>query len=216
LNPYTDKLASLLEPYLEYQCANNRGRLPWTVKVGTLLDAALDGTQKRGGGYYDLAAIRGGKREDRRDVVAQWEEAILALRDLGWTIDFDPETYPEELRPAWALEDKAEEAHRENRRKPKDYWEPLMAAKVLVSPPPGIAALYDKSRKPSKKNLLPVSLITGDQVRAAREKAGITQGQLAERLGKSRSWVTMIEGGKRNISPEDQAALARELGLGAL
>jgi len=167
-------------------CATNRGRLPWAVTVGHLLDMTLEGALKRSGGYYDLDALRTGRREDRRDVMAQWDEAMLALRDQGWSIDPDPDSYPRELLPAWALEDKAEEAHRGNRRRPKGYWDKLMAAKVLVSPPPGIAALYDKGRKPSKRRQVPAPTITGDQVKAARIKAGLTQGQLAERLGISR------------------------------
>lgn len=203
----------MLEDYLEQQCATNRRRLPWAVKVGTLLKERLDGTPKRGGGYYDLAEIRTGPRREQQIIVQQWEEAILTLRDQGWTIDFDPDTYPEEIRPGWALEDVDEEAHRGNRRRPKGYWDKLMAAKVLVSWPPDMAALYDKGRKPPKKRLPPAPIITGDQVKAAREKAGLTQGQLAKKLGRSRPWVSLIESGKRNIGPQDAEGLKRELGL---
>jgi DNA-binding XRE family transcriptional regulator len=209
LNLYTDKLASMLEPYLEFQCGINKKRLPWAVKVGTLLEAALDGTSKRGGGYYNLAALRTGSGRDRGLVVNQWEDAILALMDLSWSLDFDPATYPEDLRPAWALEDQEEEAHREKRRKPKGYWDKLMAAKVLVSPPPGIAGKYPS---PEKKRLPPASPITGAQVKAAREKAGLTQGQLAERLGISKSLMGMVEQGRRR-SPELLERTSKELGL---
>lgn len=213
LNPWTHNLAARLEEYLLQMCAINRGRLPWAVTVGHLLDMTLEGALKRSGSYYDLAALRTGRREDRREVMAQWDEAMLALKDQGWSIDFDPGTYPEEIRPAWALEDPEEEAHREKRRRPKGYWDKLMKAKVLVSPTPDIAALYDKGRKPPKKRLPPAPTITGDQVKAAREKAGLTQGQLAKKLGRSRPWVSLIESGQRNIGPQDAEGLKRELGL---
>ncbi|MET0986417.1 MAG: helix-turn-helix transcriptional regulator [Steroidobacteraceae bacterium] len=46
---------------------------------------------------------------------------------------------------------------------------------------------------------------------AAREKAGLTQQQLAERLGKPQSFVAKYEGGERRIDVIEFLALARAL-----
>lgn len=48
---------------------------------------------------------------------------------------------------------------------------------------------------------------------AAREKAGLTQQQLAERLGKPQSFVAKYEGGERRIDVIEFIAIARTLGL---
>ncbi|HKQ81054.1 MAG TPA: helix-turn-helix transcriptional regulator [Steroidobacteraceae bacterium] len=46
---------------------------------------------------------------------------------------------------------------------------------------------------------------------AAREKAGVTQQQLAERLGKPQSFVAKYEGGERRIDVIEFLAIARAL-----
>jgi len=46
---------------------------------------------------------------------------------------------------------------------------------------------------------------------AAREKAGLTQQQLADRLGKPQSFVAKYEGGERRIDVVEFLAIARAL-----
>jgi transcriptional regulator with XRE-family HTH domain len=61
------------------------------------------------------------------------------------------------------------------------------------------------------------SLRTADHVRLitlltqAREKAGLTQQQLADRLGKPQSFVAKYEGGERRIDVIEFLAIARAL-----
>jgi transcriptional regulator with XRE-family HTH domain len=61
-------------------------------------------------------------------------------------------------------------------------------------------------RSPEHLRLLEV-LIT------AREKAGLTQQQLADRLGKHQSFVAKYEGGERRIDVIEFLAIARALEL---
>lgn len=53
-----------------------------------------------------------------------------------------------------------------------------------------------------------ISLLT-----AAREKAGLTQQQLADRLGKPQSFVAKYEGGERRIDVIEFLAISRALDL---
>lgn len=59
-------------------------------------------------------------------------------------------------------------------------------------------------RTPEHKKL--ISLLT-----AAREKAGLTQQQLADRLGKPQSFVAKYEGGERRIDVVEFLTIAQAL-----
>lgn len=50
---------------------------------------------------------------------------------------------------------------------------------------------------------------------AAREKAGLTQQQLADRLGKPQSFISKYEGGERRIDVIEFIAIAEALELDA-
>jgi transcriptional regulator with XRE-family HTH domain len=62
-----------------------------------------------------------------------------------------------------------------------------------------------KSLRTADHNRL-ITLLT-----AAREKAGLTQQQLADRLGKPQSFVAKYEGGERRIDVIEFLAIARAL-----
>lgn len=65
------------------------------------------------------------------------------------------------------------------------------------------------------------SLRTADHFRlttslvAARDKAGLTQQQLADRLGKPQSFVAKYEGGERRLDVIEFIAIAHALGCDA-
>lgn len=63
-------------------------------------------------------------------------------------------------------------------------------------------------RSPEHKKL--ISLLI-----AAREKAGLTQQQLAERLGKPQSYIAKYEGGERRIDVVEFINIARALNFDA-
>ena len=46
-----------------------------------------------------------------------------------------------------------------------------------------------------------------------RDKHGLTQAELAERIGVSRQMVNFIENGERNITPENADAWGKKLGI---
>lgn len=48
----------------------------------------------------------------------------------------------------------------------------------------------------------------GSRLRWAREQAGLSQGQVAERIGVHRPTVSQLEAGKRNIRADEIASLA--------
>jgi transcriptional regulator with XRE-family HTH domain len=53
----------------------------------------------------------------------------------------------------------------------------------------------------------------GEEVRAARIKAGLTQAQLAQRLGRLQKYVSLIETGSRRLPIEATMIIMRALGL---
>ena len=58
-----------------------------------------------------------------------------------------------------------------------------------------------------------VRLRFGEQVRAARKKAGLSQAQLAERIGRSQRYVSFIETGGRSLPIETMSMIMRALGF---
>lgn len=54
---------------------------------------------------------------------------------------------------------------------------------------------------------------TGTAVRSLRAEAGLTQVQVAERLGKPQSYVSKIESGERALQAHELIPLAGALGL---
>lgn len=59
-----------------------------------------------------------------------------------------------------------------------------------------------------------MALSARELFKAARERAGLTQRELAERIGVGPAWVSHRETGHCRISLDDAQALARALDLG--
>ena len=55
--------------------------------------------------------------------------------------------------------------------------------------------------------------LSGDQVAVARKTQGWSQRELAQRTGKSQSWIRDIENGRFRTKNEDQTLLRNVLGL---
>lgn len=53
----------------------------------------------------------------------------------------------------------------------------------------------------------------GDAVRRLREEAGLSQEELAARVGRASSWLSQVESGNRDPSWGDVRRLARALGV---
>jgi transcriptional regulator with XRE-family HTH domain len=69
------------------------------------------------------------------------------------------------------------------------------------------------ARRGEDPELRKVRLRFGEQVRAARKKAGLSQAQLAERIGRSQRYVSFIETGGRSLPIETMSMIMRELGF---
>jgi transcriptional regulator with XRE-family HTH domain len=54
--------------------------------------------------------------------------------------------------------------------------------------------------------------VFGQNTRAARIKAGLTQAQLAERTGLTQQYVSLVEADHQNITIDTMAAIARVIG----
>jgi transcriptional regulator with XRE-family HTH domain len=54
--------------------------------------------------------------------------------------------------------------------------------------------------------------VFGQNMQAARIKAGLTQAQLAERTGLTQQYVSLVEAGRQNITIDTMAAIARVIG----
>lgn len=59
----------------------------------------------------------------------------------------------------------------------------------------------------------PAYIVLGDRIRARREKLGLTQQELAEAVGLSRTSVTNIERGRQAVLVHQLAIFAKALGV---
>lgn len=69
------------------------------------------------------------------------------------------------------------------------------------------------ARRGEDLEILRLRVRFGEQVRAARIKAGLTQAQLAERIGRSQKYVSLIETGGRRLPIDAMMLIMRALGL---
>jgi transcriptional regulator with XRE-family HTH domain len=58
------------------------------------------------------------------------------------------------------------------------------------------------------------STVVGEEIRRARRAQGLTQAQLAERLGAAPAYVSAVEGGRENLTLGSLARLADALRTG--
>ena len=147
----------------------------------------------------------------RYDLKRRWDAALLELHNLRWKIEFDPETYPEEIQPDWTLGN----SMRKNKRKlPRGYWRQLLSAKISIRQPEPIPQLIAAGiEKPREKPQVQRAQLTGDQVKVARRGKGWSQRDLAAVIGKSAMWVSLIERERLKMNSKDQKLLCEVLQL---
>jgi len=186
IDPYHEELALRLAIYLTLDI---RVCIDREYKVEELLEIALPKTE------IDKAR---GDRIKAFSLKQRWDNALNLLEQLGWHITYDPENYPEWLRPD----------HKE--KKPKGYLEKLLVANLTIKLPdpiPGLIASKFKTkakRIPSKAKEQPPQEIslTGIQIREARIAKKWSQTKLADILGVSQKLISLIELGQRTITPQ--------------
>jgi DNA-binding XRE family transcriptional regulator len=202
IDPYQDDLALRLGLHLTVE---SRFHTSGTYKVQTLLEALLPRTA------IDEALEN---KDKTRKITNRWNHALEVLSELkrAFQIEFDPATYPEELRPSSKI------------RKPRGYFEQLLAAKITIHPPAPVPELLATKIQPRqvkpKSNSSPKNVqrptvqtitITGTQIKNARQVKGWSQGQLAGFLGVSQNLVSLIERDKRSINKKLRTKISKLL-----
>jgi DNA-binding transcriptional regulator YiaG len=204
IDPYHDELALRLAILLTME---SRFRTSGTYEVKNLLEALLPQT------VIDEARCN---RDKAYKLANRWNHALAALMELSqaFQVEFDPKTYPEELRPG------------SKARKPRGYFEQLLAAKITIHPPAPIPGLLTTKTKPepTQPKLKPArrttssptsqrAKLTGDQIRNARNAKSWSQATLAGWLGVSQRYVSMIERGDRIPTPEQESNIRQLLSI---
>ncbi|KAM3095634.1 helix-turn-helix domain-containing protein [Phormidesmis sp. 146-12] len=168
-------------------------------------------------------------REDRKRLVRSFESDLEVLDRYQIRPIFDPLTYPLEIQPLWvkladlpedaedALEFWTSDGSREYRltdAAPRDKWQRLMNARLLkFELPEDWAQQTPKSKKKLKerKQSPPKLPLSGQQFAAARKRLQFSQRVLADKLGKSQSWIRDIENGRLQLNEKDRAVLSELL-----
>ena len=155
LNPYKEELAlriALIQSQLDYR---------QYMKVETWLIENLNGGADR------IKKARLGSGYLRKDLKNVWDNTLKSLERIGFNIDFDNESYPENLRP-------------DNPKNPRGYFEQLLKAKVKITP-----ETINKSKleniKPTQSNPTP-KIYSGKDLKKIRLASSITPKQIIKYL----------------------------------
>ncbi len=174
------------------------------------------------------------EREHRKRLVRKFEGDLEVLDHYEIKAIFDPVTYPPEIQPLWAkladLPDDAEEAlefwlkdgsqtQRLTDAAPRGKWTQLLKARILQFefPPDWEEQLVKfeqkKQQKTAKRRKVKQAAprLSGEIILSARKRQGLSQRELAQRLGKSQSWIRDLERGRFAAKFEDQTRLRKVL-----
>ncbi|MEM6255482.1 MAG: helix-turn-helix domain-containing protein [Cyanobacteria bacterium P01_D01_bin.156] len=178
----------------------------------------------------EATTVRGAHKR----LLKTFESDLEMIYYYGLKPVFDPETYPSDIQPLWAkvidIPDDVDEAlefwvndAKQNRRltdtAPRDKWQRLINARLLGFElseewQQTVRRRVPKRRRKQSQSTSPSkSPLAGSSVKAARQRQKLTQRALAERIGKSQSWVRDVEKGRFSISAEDSARLYQALDL---
>lgn len=179
-------------------------------------------------------------RDDRKRLLRTFESDLEVLNHYGLKPVFDPVTYPPEIQPFRAkltdLPDDADDAlefwmndashnTRLTDAAPRGKWNRLMYARILQfhlpstwSQPLNDAKKKRTSRYQSQQGKArqqgqapSQTMLSSEQVVAARKQLGFSQRTLAERVGKSQSWIRDVENGRFQVGFKDQLTLRKVL-----
>jgi DNA-binding transcriptional regulator YiaG/Pyruvate/2-oxoacid:ferredoxin oxidoreductase delta subunit len=175
-------------------------------------------------------------REQRKYLVRAFESDLEALHHYRLKPVFDEITYPAEIQPLWVkllqLPEDAEDALdfwisdgsnavRLTDAAPRGKWNRLLNARILSFelPVDWRAHTTKKSERKQSRNYprqtqhSPSISLSGEDITAARKRLQLSQRTLAEKTGKSQSWIRDIEKGRFQPKEEDQRLLRKALEL---
>ena len=165
------------------------------LQVQTLMEVA-----------YGAEKIEQAKRssEYRKKLASTWDEDLLALHDRGWTIQFDPETYPDQIQPPGF--------GRDEMQRPRGFFEKLLVACLWITPSEAWFASTSEVSSPSELSQAEATSerttsFPGIQIKSIRQARGWSQRKLAKLSGLSQGLISLIENGERSISPENEQIL---------
>jgi hypothetical protein len=151
------------------------------------------------------------RRRDRRNYFwSRWNTALHALQKMGWQIEFDPQTYPEALQPAWQQSGTIEPGtigDDDSRQSESPNWvNAWLQAQIKIHPP-------QLPETPKSTTDLPLTeRFTGRTLAQALELKGLSRSKLAEYLHLDRSMVTYWIKGSRHIQPHHREQICQLLG----
>ncbi|MGK7914255.1 MAG: helix-turn-helix domain-containing protein [Prochloraceae cyanobacterium] len=173
------------------------------------------------------------QREVRKRLLRTFESDLEILSHYGIKPVFDPVTYPREIQPLWAklaaLPDDADAAvefwiNDANSNQsltdssPPGKWDMLMKARILSFELPlqwqeKLTKLANKKQRRTRQThkSKTTKALNAEQILAARKSQGISQRNLAEKMGKSQSWIRDLESGRLSPKPEDRIVLQKLL-----
>lgn len=195
------------------------------IKVSTLLKIAYG--QER---LQQASTVRG----SHKSLLKSFEGDLEALYYWGLKPQFDPNTYSPDIQPLWArltdipengdeaLEFWANDANQEvslTDAAPRDKWKRLLNARLLgfeLSPEwqqTVRSSLKKRHRHPKNPAVSVTKTFNSTDLKTTREQLKMSQRNLANRIGKSQSWVRDVENGRFSPSTADQAQLHQILNL---
>lgn len=196
------------------------------VTVRTLLKIAY-GEER----LLEAMTVRGAHKR----LLKTFEHDLETICTYGLKPIFDPETYPPEIQPLWvrlidipddaedALNFWADDANRDmslTDTAPRDKWQRLLNARLLgFEVPDDWQQLHQaptRKRRKSSRSPIPKSTpteLSGEAIKMARQQLQLSQRALAQKLGKSQSWVRDIENGRFSVNSDDLPLLRKALNL---
>jgi DNA-binding transcriptional regulator YiaG/NAD-dependent dihydropyrimidine dehydrogenase PreA subunit len=197
------------------------------MTVRTLLRIAY-GEQR----LHEATTVRGAHKR----LLKTFESDLETIYYYGLKPQFDPETYPVDIQPLWArvaaipddaddaLEFWAQDANQAlslTNAAPRDKWQRLLNARLIgfdlseewQQTARRTTTKQRRRRVTQAKSPSSTTQISGEDIRLARQQQKLSQRSLAERLGKSQSWIRDIEKGRFNVNAEDLDILRRTLDL---
>ncbi len=197
------------------------------MTVRTLLRIAY-GEQR----VHEATTVRGAHKR----LLKTFESDLETIYYYGLKPQFDPETYPPEIQPLWArvadipddaddaLEfwaDDANQALSLTDTAPRDKWQRLLNARILGfdlsdewQQTARRTTHKQRRRRKAPADTSPKSRhISGEDIRKARKQQKLSQRTLAQRIGKSQSWIRDVEKGRFNANADDLNTLRQTLDM---
>jgi DNA-binding transcriptional regulator YiaG len=132
----------------------------------------------------------------RSQLKTHWDNILNTLRNVGFNIQYEPETYPEWLRP---------DSKEKNKR---GYFDIFLQARVSITPP---TPAYLEKQKTNPKSIK--KIITGTDIKKAREEAGLSLKKIADYFDKSRMWLSRKESGQRSLSQSEAKEILKAISI---